>query len=177
MLAHLKTTENTCLELWKQKWPSITSLSTIAATLLSTGTQRQRHSTLVLKISLFATDQRRCFWISVHHRSHEKVQFCPQNFIIGQKSFCWYGIAIFVKRAYHQYTRGFSEKKISPRKCSIFEVEVIFWGTSLILVTSGHSILAVDAFFWDKTYACANFYVFEWLCYKPNHDFNFHIQY
>ena len=71
----------------------------------------------------------------------ENVQFWPENLDIwGQKSIFCFGIAIFVNRAHHQYTRGYSFPiRTTPKKNSVSKLWVIFWGSPRFLAISGHS--------------------------------------
>ena len=49
-------------------------------------------------------------------------------------------IAIFVNRAYHKYTRGYNFPiRTTPKKISVSEQWVIFWGSPLFLALSGYS--------------------------------------
>ena len=47
-------------------------------------------------------------------------------------------IAIFVNRAYHQYTRGYNFPiRTTPQKNSVSELGVYFWGSPLFLAVLG----------------------------------------
>ena len=49
-------------------------------------------------------------------------------------------IAIFVNRAYHKYTQGYNFPiQTPPKKISVSEQWVIFWGSPLFLAIWGHS--------------------------------------
>ena len=49
-------------------------------------------------------------------------------------------ITIFVHRAYHQYARGYNFPiQTTPKKISVSELGVIFWGSPLFLAVFGHS--------------------------------------
>ena len=49
-------------------------------------------------------------------------------------------IAIFVNRAYHQYTRCYNFPiRTTPKKISVSKLGVIFWGSPLFLAVFGHS--------------------------------------
>ena len=69
----------------------------------------------------------------------KSVQFCPQNLDIwGKKSIFCMVIAIFVNRAYHKYTRGYNFPiRTTPKKNSVSELGVIFWGSPLFLAVLG----------------------------------------
>ena len=70
----------------------------------------------------------------------ENVLFLPQNLDIwGQKSIFCLVIAIFVDGANDHYTRG-SNFPIgtTPKKFSVSELGVIFWGSPLFLAVFGH---------------------------------------
>ena len=71
--------------------------------------------------------------------------FDPKTWIFGAKSqfFCL-GIAIFVIRAYHQYTQGYNFPiQTTPKKISVSELWVIFLGSPRFLAISGHSHFAI----------------------------------
>ena len=71
----------------------------------------------------------------------ENVLFWPQNLDIwGQKSIFCLVIAIFVDGTNDHYTRG-SNFPIgtTPKKFSVSELGVIFWGSPLFLAVFGHS--------------------------------------
>ena len=71
----------------------------------------------------------------------KNVLFWPQNLDIwGQKSIFCLVIAIFVDGANDHYTRG-SNFPIgtTPKKISVSELGVIFWGSPLFLAVFGHS--------------------------------------
>merc|ERR1712147_228522 len=65
----------------------------------------------------------------------ENVLFLPQNLDIwGQKSFFCSVIAIFVDGANDHYTRGYNFPiGTTPKKISVSELGVIFWGSPLFL--------------------------------------------
>ena len=65
----------------------------------------------------------------------ENVLFWPQNLDIwGQKSIFWIVIAIFVDGANDHYTRGYNFPiGTTPKKFSVSELGVIFWGSPLFL--------------------------------------------
>ena len=69
----------------------------------------------------------------------ENVLFRPKNLDIwGQKSIFCMGIAIFVNRAYHKYTRGYKfHIRTTPKKISVSEQWVIFQGSPLFLALLG----------------------------------------
>ena len=59
---------------------------------------------------------------------------------LGPKGNVFLLIAIFVNTAYHQYTRGYNFPIwTTPKKISVFELGVIFWGSPLFLAVFGHS--------------------------------------
>ena len=69
----------------------------------------------------------------------ENVQFWPKIWIFGAKSqyFC-FGIATFVNSANHQYTWGYNFPiGTTPKKNSVSELGVIFWGSPLFLAVLG----------------------------------------
>ena len=71
----------------------------------------------------------------------ENVLFLSQNLDIwGQKSIFCLVIAIFVDGTNDHYTRG-SNFPIgtTPKKFSVSELGVIFWGSPLFLAVFGHS--------------------------------------
>ena len=75
----------------------------------------------------------------------KNVLFWPQNLDIwGQKSIFCLVIAIFVDGANDHYTRG-SNFPIgtTPKKFSVSELGVIFWGSPLFLAVSGHSPITI----------------------------------
>ena len=63
------------------------------------------------------------------------AQFWPQNLgTWGQKSNFGFGIAIFVNRAYHQYSRGnIFPIRTTPKNFFVSKLWVIFWGSPLFL--------------------------------------------
>ena len=65
----------------------------------------------------------------------ENVLFCPQNLDIwGQKSIFCLVIAIFVDGTNDHYTRGYNFPiRTTPKKISVSELGVIFWGSPLFL--------------------------------------------
>ena len=69
----------------------------------------------------------------------ENVLFCPQNLDIwGQKSIFGLVIAIFVDGANDHYTRGYNLPiGTTPKKISVSELGVIFWGSPLFLAVLG----------------------------------------
>ena len=71
----------------------------------------------------------------------ENVLFWPQNLDIwGQKSIFCLVIAIFVDGANDHYTRGYNFPiGTTPKKFSVSELGVIFWGSPLFLAVFGHS--------------------------------------
>ena len=71
----------------------------------------------------------------------ENVLFWPQNLDIwGQKSIFCLVIAIFVDGANDHYTRGSNfHIGTTPKKISVSELGVIFWGSPLFLAVFGHS--------------------------------------
>ena len=71
----------------------------------------------------------------------ENVQFWIKNLDIwSQKLILCFEIAIFVNRAYHQYTRSYNFPiHITPKKFSVSELWVIFRGLHRFLAISGHS--------------------------------------
>ena len=68
----------------------------------------------------------------------ENVLFWSKNWDIWGKrlTFCKV-IAIFVNRAYHKYTRGYNFPIWTPKKISVSELGVIFWGSPLFLALLG----------------------------------------
>ena len=70
----------------------------------------------------------------------ENVLFWPQNLDIwGQKSIFCLVIAIFVDGANDHYTRGYNFPiGTTPKKFSVSELGVIFWGSPLFLAVFGH---------------------------------------
>ena len=71
----------------------------------------------------------------------ENVLFWPQNLDIwGQKSIFCLVIAIFVDGTNDHYTRGYNFPiGTTPKKFSVSELGVIFWGSPLFLAVFGHS--------------------------------------
>ena len=71
----------------------------------------------------------------------ENVLFWPQNLDIwGQKSIFCLVIAIFVDGTNDHYTRGYNFPiRTTPKKFSVSELGVIFWGSPLFLAVFGHS--------------------------------------
>ena len=64
--------------------------------------------------------------------------FDPKIWIFWAKSQFLMEIAIFVKRAYHQYARGYNFPiQTTPKKYSVSELWVIFRGSSLFLAVLG----------------------------------------
>ena len=70
----------------------------------------------------------------------ENVLFLPQNLDIwGQKSIFCLVIAIFVDGTNDHYTRGYNFPiGTTPKKFSVSELGVIFWGSPLFLAVFGH---------------------------------------
>ena len=70
----------------------------------------------------------------------ENVLFWPQNLDIwGQKSIFCLVIAIFVDGTNDHYTRGYNFPiGTTPKKISVSELGVIFWGSPLFLAVFGH---------------------------------------
>ena len=71
----------------------------------------------------------------------KNVLFLPQNLDIwGQKSIFCLVIAIFVDGTNDHYTRGYNFPiGTTPKKISVSELGVIFWGSPLFLAVFGHS--------------------------------------
>ena len=71
----------------------------------------------------------------------ENVLFLPQNLDIwGQKSIFCLVIAIFVDETNDHHTRGYNFPiGTTPKKFSVSELGVIFWGSPLFLAVFGHS--------------------------------------
>merc|ERR1712004_409114 len=70
----------------------------------------------------------------------ENVLFLPQNLDIwGQKSIFCLMIAIFVDGTNDHYTQGYNFPiGTTPKKISVSELGVIFWGSPLLLAVFGH---------------------------------------
>ena len=70
----------------------------------------------------------------------ENVLFWPRNLDIwGQKSIFCLVIAIFVDGTNDHYTRGYNFPiGTTPKKFSVSELGVIFWGSPLFLAVFGH---------------------------------------
>merc|ERR1711873_52331 len=71
------------------------------------------------------------------------VLFCTQNLdILGQKSIFCLVIAICFDGANDHYTRGYNFPiGTIPKRFSVSELGVIFWGSTLFLAVFGHSHL------------------------------------
>ena len=71
----------------------------------------------------------------------KNVLFLPENLDIwGQKSIYCIGIAISVNGANDHYTWGYNFPiRTTPKKNSVSELGVIFWGSPLFLAVFGHS--------------------------------------
>ena len=71
----------------------------------------------------------------------ENVLFSPKKLDIwGKKSIFCIVITIFVNGANNHYTRGYNFPiGTTPKKISISELGVIFWGSPLFLAVFGHS--------------------------------------
>ena len=69
------------------------------------------------------------------------VLFGPKNLDIwGKKSIFCMVITIFVNKVYHKYTRSYTFPIwTTPKKISVSELGVIFWGSPLFLAVLGHS--------------------------------------
>ena len=73
-------------------------------------------------------------------RSRQKCAMVTLKFEIwGQKSIFGLVIAIFVDGANDHYTRGYNFLiGTTPKKISLSELGVIFWGSPLFLAVFGH---------------------------------------
>ena len=75
--------------------------------------------------------------------------FYPKIWIFGgQKSICCMVIAIFVYRAYHQYTPDYNFPiRTNPKQNSVSELLVIFRGSHLFFAVLGHSHFTITSTF------------------------------